>query len=478
MEFARYGNSQKKNKIDIRFESLGQQWLKNIAEAVHVYRLNMELDLSPQSVETTRSHSPHLILDRPSIAVLPFANLMPNQAKQYLVDGVTEDLITNFSMSPEFFVVARASSFAFKEGHDDLREVARKLGVRYVLTGSVQQDQQRFRVTAQLIEAASGLQLWAGRYDRENAELMDVRDDITHSIAATLMTTAGQIAKAELRRQAKKVPESFDEYDHYLKARDLLHRSILPPWEAGKALSEVAKAEFTTAIAMSDPPYWPLYAGLAWQHAIDFDFIYADAETSARLAFENATIAAKHDPENHLAHWIMGWAFLLTKRDYDRAMYHYNRARELNVGDSRLLAEMAQPLIYTGQYERAITGLKQAIRLNPLHEQWYDEFLAWAYEESGKPEMTIDLLNKLGEREGIWIYAVLALAYAQTGQIDLFKEQIEIIDKMTQARMNERFSLQFWKKWVRQHDPYKDPARADRVIAIMDGALQQVELSG
>jgi adenylate cyclase len=269
-------------------------------------------------------------------------------------------------------------------------------------------------------------------------------------------------------------PENFNVYDRYLKARSYFHRSLRPPWHAGKQASDLAKIEFKRAIEISDPPYWPLYAGLAWQHAIDFDWSYSNDENkSLSLAFENAEIAVKNAPESHLAHWSIGWAYLYTKRNHQRAMDHYTRARELNVGDSRLLAEMAQPLIYSGDPERAVTQLHQAIRLNPLHEQWYDEFLAWAYEESGQPERTIEVLSRIGELEGIWSHAVLARAFAQVGELGHFREQIVIIDKMARERKNTKFSLEFWKEWVAQREPYKDRAGSERIVRIMEDALRR-----
>jgi tetratricopeptide (TPR) repeat protein len=343
-----------------------------------------------------------------------------------------------------------------------------------VVTGSVQQNQEGFRVTAQLIEANTGIQLWTSRYNLKNAEFLEIRDEITRSIAATLMTTDGQIAKAELRRQTRKSPESFSEYDHYLKGRDLLHRSILPPWENGKNYSELAKAEFTSLIQENPASDLPIYAGLAWQHAIDFDWGYGDPEKSVQLAFDNAVIAVKQWPDNHLAQWVMGWAQLFAKRDYARATYHYNRARELNVGDSRLLAEMAQLLIYTGDYQRAIEFLNQAIRLNPLHEQWYDEFLAWAYEEIGDPERTIELLRSFRELEGLSGYGVMARACFTTGRIEQFRGLIETMEKLSQDQTGKHFSVKFWKHWVEQKEPYQDPARTDRVIATIAEGLEQI----
>jgi len=463
-----------RNKINIGFESLGEKLLKNIPEPIRVYRTGHELAPTPPNLARPHHCFAELVGDRPSIAVLPFANLTPDKSKQYVVDGLAEDLITDLAMSPEFFVVGRASSFAFKEGDYDLGVVAQRLGVRYVVVGSVQGDNRGFRISVQLLEAATGIQLWARRYDRKNAELFEVRDEITRSVAATLTTLSGPIAKAELRRQSRMAPENFNIYDHYLRAREYFHRSIQPPWKRGKSYSNLAKAEFTKAIGLSDPPYWPLYSGLAWQHAIDFDWAYAkDPEKSAKLAFDNAVIAVKNTPHDHMAHWIMGWAYLFTKRDFERALYHYNQARELNVGDSWVLAEMAQLLIYTGKYDQATEQLEQAIHLNPLHEQWYSEFLAWAYEEKGEPGMTIELLSRFSELEGIWSHVILARAYAQIGQLGRFEEQISIVDRMAQEQFKMPFSSQFWRQWVRQREPYQDSARADRVIAVIDEALSK-----
>ena len=340
--------------------------------------------------------------------------------------------------------------------------------MRYVITGSVQRDERSFRVTSHLVEASSGMQIWTGRYDRDNAELFEVRDEITRSIAANLMTTSGEIAKAELRRQATKAPESFGIYDHYLKGRHYFHRSLLPPWDVGKKWSDLAKNEYQKGIELSDPPFWPLFAGLAWQHSIDFDWNYSDdPDKSLKLAFDNASIAVKNAPDDHQGHWIMGWCFLYCKRDHDRAAYHYERARQLNVGDSRLLAEVGQFHIYTGDVGQALLNLRQAIQINPLHEQWYDEFLAWAHEENGEPEKAIELLGRFEELEGIWSHVIWARSCALTGRWDDFKKQIGVLDKMTLQQKGEKFTPAFYRRFVKENDPYKDQARADRVVEII-----------
>jgi adenylate cyclase len=468
--------TQTRNKVDVVCESLGNQKVKNIAEPVHVYRVEIRANNGEILGRGGWNYSSGSILDKPSIAVLPFANMTANQDKQYLVDGLVEDLITGLTRFPQFFVAARTSSFAYRDKQFDARELARRLRVNYVIEGSMQQDKERMRITVQLIESESGSHLWVGRYDRINTDLFDVRDEITNSVAGTLMTISGGVLpKAELARRARKAPENFTVYDHYLRGRDFFHRSIIPPWQEGKELSALAKVEFTKAIENSAPPYWPAYAGLAWQYAIDFDWGYApDAKQSAELAFKNASIAVKNSPDDYLSHWILGWAYLFAKHDHERAITQYEIAYAMNPADSRMLAEMAQPLIYADHSGQAIAKLKYAIRLNPIHEQWYDEFLGWAYEENGQPGMAIETLNKLGELEGIWSYAVLALAYVQTGQFEKFKDQIIIIDSMTHDQFNEKFSSKFWREWVQSRDPYKESTGAERVIQTMASALKRI----
>lgn len=454
-----------RTKVPVSFESIGPQELKNIVERITVYRSSFELGKTDSPGVPGQKTSRTMLLDRPSVAVLPFVNLSATRDNQYLVDGLTEELIYDLSMSPEFFVIDRGSSFMFNSNKSDLRDVASRLGVRYLVVGTFKQSDNRIRVTAELVEADTGHQLWASRYSSDNPDIMTVGDEIARSIASSLMTTSGQIAKAELTRQVVKTPRQFTVYDRYLLARNYFHKSLLPPWHKGKQWSELAKGEFAKIIEMSDPPYWPAMAGLAWQHAIDFDWEYSDDDNeSGRLAFELGLEAVKNAPELHLAQWVLGWAYLFYKHDHERAEYHYSLARELNVGDSRLLAEMAQLLIHTGRYEQAIMNLHHAIRLHPYHEQWYDEFLGWAYEENGQPDKAVEILSRFSELEGVWSYCVLARSHLQLGNESKAVEYVDIMDQLTQQRSGANFTLQWWKDFVQRKDPYKNPARAARVI--------------
>lgn len=465
-----------KSKVSVTFESIGEQRLKNIVEPIHVYRSSFELTQRDEPAALSGRRVALPLQGRPSVVVLPIANLSANNENPHLAQGLTEELIFDLSMSPEFFVIDRASSFALGDSRKNLRSVTSRLGVRYVVSGSLEQSGDRIKVTAELIDGETGLQIWSGRFNRESPGLMETRDEIAQAIAATLMTSSGQIAKAELRRQLAFTPKEFTVYDRYLKARDYFHRSLQPPWEEGRNWSDLAIEQFTEAIAMSDPPYWPAVAGLAWQYAIAFDFEYSDdyAETG-RLAYEHALLAVKNAPDLHLAHWVLGWAYLVVHHDHDRAEYHYNRARELNVGDGRLVAEMAQLFIYTGRYGQAIMNLRQAIRLNPYHEQWYDDFLGWAYEENGEPDRAVEVLSRMPVLEEVWSYVVLARSYLQLGKNKMALKTLETVDALALKKSGRVFDMAMWADWVEHKEPYKDPARAERVT---DLARQLLELAG
>ena len=462
--------------VSVTFESIGLQKLKNIVEPVHVYRSSFELSRHDEPAALTGKKKPQTLRTRPSIVVLPFVNLTPGDSNPHLAQGLTEEVIYDLSMSPEFFVIDRVSSFAISGRRADLRDVTARLGVRYVVSGTLEQAGNHIKVTAELIDGETGHQLWSGRFNRENPYLLDTRDEIAQSIAATLMTSSGQIAKAELKRQLSVAPAEFTVYDHYLRARDLFHRSLQPPWEEGRTWSRLAKERFEKTIAMSDPPYWPAVAGLAWQHSIEFDFEYAgDDNEAGELAFEHASNAVRNAPDLHLAQWVLGWAYLIIRHDHERAEYHYTRARELNVGDGRLVAEMAQLFIYTGRYGQAIMNLKQAIRLNPYHEQWYDDFLGWAYEENGEPEKAVEVLSRIPELEAMWSYMVLARSYLQLDDEARALKVFGIIDKLAVAKTGRVFDMPMWLDWVNRKEPYKDPARAQRVTGL---AGQLLALAG
>jgi adenylate cyclase len=206
-----------RGKVDITFEDLGSQSLKNIAEPMRVWRARIGPSPSPAILTKPPTHTalPLALPDIPSIAVLPFENMSGDPAQEYFADGMAEDIITGLSRSKSLFVIARTSSFTYKGKAVDIKRVGRELGVRYVLEGSVRKAGNRVRVTGQLVDAATGTHIWADRYDSTLEDIFDLQDRVTMSIIGAI---APHLERAEIVRAQRKPTESLQAYDYYLRA--------------------------------------------------------------------------------------------------------------------------------------------------------------------------------------------------------------------------------------------------------------------
>ena len=236
-------------KTDFGFEDAGERTLKNISQPVRVYRLRSQL---PSAVQGSQSSPAQPALpDRASIAVLPFANMSSDPEQEYFADGIVEDIITALSRFRTFAVVARNSTFAYKGRAVDVRTVARDLGVRYVLEGSVRRSGDKVRVTAQLIEGASGAHLWAEKFEGAVADIFDIQDEITRSVIGLIEP---QIRKAEIERARRKPPESIDAWDLYVQALPLVYAANVPGYTDAIVLLDRAIAlapDYAPALALA-----------------------------------------------------------------------------------------------------------------------------------------------------------------------------------------------------------------------------------
>ena len=215
---------QVEGKLEIEFEDLGPQSVKNIARPVQVYQVIGGASHGRSAVSEARAESlDDPLSSRPSIAVLPFNNLSGDPEQEFFADGITEDIITELSRFRSLFVIARNSSFAYKGRALNVTEVAQELGVRYVAEGSVRKAGNRVRVTVQLIEAATGSHVWAERYDRELEDIFAIQDEVTQAMVATL---PGRLEAADLDRAERKPPENLAAYECVLTGKILHHRSI------------------------------------------------------------------------------------------------------------------------------------------------------------------------------------------------------------------------------------------------------------
>src|SRR5437588_6503731 len=302
-----------RDRLPFPFEDLGEQQVKNIARPVRVYRVR---DAGAAVKDPLFPATPTLVLpDKPSVAVLPFANMSSDPEQDFFADGIAEDVITALSRYPSLFVIARNSTFTYKGRAIDVREVGRELGVRYVLEGSLRKAGNRIRVTAQLIEAETGNHVWANRYDRDLADIFAVQDEITHALT-TALTPA--IADAELRRAIRKPPESLDAWAAYQRGL----------WHLSKANSEddtIAQNFFRQAIDL-DPTFAPGYSALALaqlQAAAVYQKLTLDeAQTSAEALARRAVSLDGADAE---ARSCLGWA-LQARGELDGALVEIERA--------------------------------------------------------------------------------------------------------------------------------------------------------
>ena len=210
------------------FADLGEQQVKNIAQPIRAYRIRDET--SPSTAPVAGSALP--LPDKPSLAVLPFANMSGDPEQDYFADGMVEEIITALSRIRWLFVIARNSSFTYKGRAVDVKQVARELGVRYVLEGSVRKAGQRVRITGQLIDAITGTHLWADRFDGSLEDVFELQDRVAISVAGVIEPTLRQ---AEIERARRKRPESLDAYDLYLRA--LPYAFTAMPGDADKALA-------------------------------------------------------------------------------------------------------------------------------------------------------------------------------------------------------------------------------------------------
>jgi len=251
---SRVVRDQVRDKLDFSFEDLGEQQVKNIARPVRVYRVR---DRAARPEETSlRLSQPLPLPDKPSIAVLPFANLSSDPEQEYFADGMAEEIITALSRIRWLFVIARNSTFTYKGQAIDVKRVGRELGVRYVLEGSVRKSSQRVRIAAQLIEAETGVHLWADRFDGSLEEVFDLQDQVASSVAGVIEPT---LRKAEFERVSRKPTESLEAYDLCLRALALRdQRSVESVYEAIGLLKQ--------ALAI-DPGYTSAKALVGWFRA-------------------------------------------------------------------------------------------------------------------------------------------------------------------------------------------------------------------
>ena len=396
---------QVRNKVDLGFEDQGERSLKNIGEPVRVLAVRRDRPAAPEASAAPPAATPPTRPSAlPSIAVLPFANLGGDPEHDYFADGITEDLITELSRFQELRVIARNSVLGYKTKPVRVQEVGQDLGVRYVLEGSVRKAGARVRITAQLVDAATGHHLWAERFDRDLADIFEVQDEVTSRIVATL---AGKLAESERRRARSGQTENLEAYDCVLRGRELWGRHT-------PEANHEARRLYEKAIEL-DPDYARAYASLAWTYLVEHSESWGDpAGQPLERAIEFARRGVMVNPASHSNHLALGLV-CLSKGLHEEALEALETAIALNPNDADGYVFLAQALNRGGRPEEAIGLVEKAQRLNPAAPHWYAWNLGVAYYLTRRYEEAITALRKgrpLGAMASRW----LAASYAQLGR--------------------------------------------------------------
>ncbi len=393
-------------KLPTVFDDLGEQTVKNIARPIRVFRVRPEGDESP--APPPRVAAPPQP-DKTSIAVLAFDNMSGDAEQEYFSDGISEDIITDLSKLSELHVIARNSSFVYKDNAVSIPQVAQELGVRYVLEGSVRQASNRVRVTAQLIDSTSGGHVWADRYDRDLDDIFAVQDELTREIVAALKL---KLTAADEDRLAHKITVDIAAYDLFLKGREQV-------WLHTKEGNINTRELLGRAVAI-EPEYAAAYAYIAFSHIIDYANGWSDdLEQSLQIALEIAQQAVEMDDAEAQTHFALA-AALLWSRQHDRALIEAERCRALEPNWAEGYIVTAHTQLYGGDPAGAIETIGAYMRLDPLFKDIVLQFLAEAHVALRQFEEAAAALQRRLQlsSNSPTAHALLASCYGHLGRID------------------------------------------------------------
>jgi adenylate cyclase len=368
----------------------------------------------PRADESSAPASPRLASpEKPSIAVLPLKNLAPDPAQQYISDGITEDIITELSRFSELFVIARNSSFQYRRISIDVQRIGRELGVRYVLAGSFRQHDGRVRIAARLVDALTGANRWAERYDRELADVFGLQDDLARAIATTLVA---HVNSAEAERTLLKPPTSWQAYEYFVRGAHILAGY----WSSVKVADLYESRRLLEQSLAIDPSFARAYASLsttwiiAWRNRLDKDHLNPAALDEAH---RTANRAVQLNPTLPQAHASLG-VVLVWKRQHDAGVAEFEKAVALNPNFTDW--RMAIALVYAGQSERALDVLKSHMRLDPFYVPLAPHWLGIAHHTLGQYPEALAALSECALRAPNYgaVHLWLAATHARMGQMD------------------------------------------------------------
>ncbi|MDX1485037.1 MAG: adenylate/guanylate cyclase domain-containing protein [Alphaproteobacteria bacterium] len=435
-----------RGKLDITFDDLGDQSLKNIAEPVHVYSISpVYKGLGVEDLGVSSS-----LLHRPAVAVLPFENISGDPEQEYFADGLTEDIITALLSWRFFPVIARNSTFAYKGKSPDVRQVGEELGARYVIEGSVRKAGDRIRVTAQLINAETGHHVWGERFDRELEDIFDLQDEITMKIAAVV---APELVKAESERSSAKRPESLDAWDYCQRGKFMMN-------DLSRAGCSGARELFERALE-SDRNLVDAWCGIA--HTCHRDLVagFTDNPDQIKKKLLNAGLrAVSLDGSSADAHYQLCFAYLWNGRIAE-AITEGKLAIELNPRDWNSYSRLGSTLIIAGRPEEGAALHEKSFILSPRNPRIsiYRANLARAYLDMHRYEAAADQARQSIQAGAVYLdeNLILASALGHLGHSEEARAALDGLDEYRNIRIGDITLCRWWQL-------YQDPAPNEHLL--------------
>jgi adenylate cyclase len=421
--------------------SLGQPRLKNISEPIEIFVVEKSVAPSPGVAAPQRPIPKPEVVQHPTIAVLALTNLSGDPRNDHLCEGIAEDIIASLTRFRNLMVIARHSAFLFNLASNRAQEVQTRLGVRYILSGSLRRADKRLRIAIELIDAASETVLWSDRFNLELEDLFDLQDEIAGAVAARLSI---QIDMAE-QRQESPHPRDMRAYGLVVRGRRLLVKFTQEAnWHARRLFEEAI--EFA-------PEYARAFSALSRTHNLDWRYAWsATPKDSLEAAIVLARRAKEFDRLDASGYAELGYAKLYC-RQHNEALAEYAQALSLNPNDSDIIVEYADALVYAEQPQRSLELLQKAMRLNPYYPDWYLWYLADIYDAMGRSEDVIATVQRMHDpSEG---QRLLAVNYAHLGMM----REAEAAAREV-LRLHPRFTIGEW----RERPPYRDNLILDRYV--------------
>jgi len=449
-------HDQVRDKLSFGFEDMGEQAVKNIARPIGVHRVSLAESAPPIMVKSAAAAKIELSsADRPSIAVLPFANMSGDPEQEYFADGISEDIITGLSKLHWFFVIARNSSFTYKGKAVDVKRVARELGVRYVLEGSVRKGGNRVRITAQLIDAATSNHIWADRYEGDLTDVFALQDEITKKVITAIEP---KLLEAEGIRSQNRSPEELGAWDMVIQANSLF-------WRLTKAETEAATNILRQA-AERYPNYGPAHSILAFVLLISGYLGWSAMELQLQEAARLAARAAQLDDSDPWAHLALGFLAFVRRRT-NVAAAEFRRALELNPNFAAAHGYLGWTLAFDGQADEATKHLEEAIRMSPHDPQnaIFNTGLAVVYYLAGRYPEAVEYSDKSLQQRSAFTagHRIHVASLAQNGQIDEAREALARLKEM-----HPDLSI----AWIEKNVPYTSGPMAKFVEGMRKAGLE------